>query len=276
MKDILVSRDDIRKLHPVFRGKYGDKIIDFGLKISALHVPNEIYDRSKHLIGPAFCKDVLDKLGIKRTVRNADILDEFKNKPFITVSNHAYGHIDGIAVIETVGSHVANYKMMVNVFLSLIDTMSENFISVNPMKNSDKKGITYAGIRESIAHLRQGYPMGFFPAGAVSNLYMRKGRLVVEDQEWQVAALKIIHKVNVPVIPIHISGHNSWSFYFSKIFGWQVRNLRLCHELYNKKGKEMVITVGKPIMPEEFSRSGDQIMQMGEFLKGRTYALGKK
>jgi len=212
MKDILVSRDDIRKLHPVFRGKYGEKIIDFGLKISALHVPNEIYDRSKHLSGPAFCKDVLDKLGIKRTVRNADILDEFKNKPFITVSNHAYGHIDGIAVIETVGSHVANYKMMVNVFLSLIDTMSENFISVNPMKNSEKKGITYAGIRESIAHLRQGYPMGFFPAGAVSNLYMKKGRLVVEDQEWQAAALKIIHKVNVPVIPIHISGHNSWSF----------------------------------------------------------------
>jgi len=79
MKDILVSRDDIRKLHPVFRGKYGDKIIDFGLKISALHVPNEIYNRSKHLSGPAFCKDVLDKLGIKRTIRYADILDEFKN-----------------------------------------------------------------------------------------------------------------------------------------------------------------------------------------------------
>ena len=276
MKDILVSRDDIRKLHPIFRGKYGDKIIDFGLKISALHVPNEIYDRSKHLSGPAFCKDVLDKLGIKRTIRNADILDEFKNKPFITVSNHAYGHIDGIAVIETVGNHVENYKMMVNVFLSLIDTMSENFISVNPMKNSEKKGITYAGIRESIAHLRQGYPMGFFPAGAVSNLYLKKGRLMVEDREWQAAALKIIQKVNVPVIPIHISGHNSWSFYLSKIFGWQVCNLRLCHELYNKKGKEMVITVGDPIMPEEFSRSGDQIVQMGEFLKGRTYALGGK
>ncbi len=276
MKDILVSRDDIRKLHPIFRGKYGDKIIDFGLKISALHVPNEIYNRSKHLSGPEFCKDVLDKLGIKRTIRDADILDEFKNKPFITVSNHAYGHIDGIAVIETVSSHVENYKMMVNVFLSLIDTLSENFISVNPMKDSEKKGITYAGIRESIAHLRQGYPMGFFPAGAVSNMYIRKGRLLIEDREWQAAALKIIQKVNVPVIPIHISGHNSWSFYFSKIFGWQVRNLRLCHELYNKKGKEMVITVGDPIMPEEFSRSGDEIMQMGQFLKGRTYALGKK
>lgn len=276
MKDILVSRDDIRQLHPIFRGKYGDKIIDFGLKISALHVPNEIYDRSKHLSGPVFCTDVLNKLGIKRTVRNAEILDEFKNKPFITVSNHAYGHIDGIAVIETVGSRVENYRMMVNVFLSLIDTMSDNFISVNPMKNSDKKGITYAGIRESISHLREGHAMGFFPAGAVSNLYWRKGKFVVEDREWQAAALKIIQKIKVPVIPLHISGHNSWSFYFSKMFGWQVRNLRLCHELYNKNGKEMVITLGDPIMPEEFNHFEGNTRQLGEYLKAKTYLLGEK
>jgi putative hemolysin len=276
MKDILVSRDDIRALHPIFRGKHGDRIIDFGIKISALHAPNEIYDRSKHLSGPAFCKDVLDKLEIIRTVKNAGVLADFKNRPFITVSNHAYGHIDGLAVIETVGSRVEHYRMMVNVFLSLIDTMSENFISVNPMKNSDKKGITYAGIRESIAHLRQGYPMGFFPAGAVSNIYLKKGRLAIEDQEWQPATLKIIQKLKVPVIPLHVSGHNSWSFYFSKIFGWQVRNLRLCHELYNKKGKEMVITLGDPIMPEAFKHFGTDTKQLGEFLKGRTYLLGEK
>ncbi len=276
MKSILVSRDDIRTLHPIFRGRHGDRIIDVGIKLSALHVPNEIYDRSKHLSGPAFCKDVLDKLEITRSVRNAKILEEFKERPFITVSNHAYGHIDGIAAIETVGSRVENYRMMVNVFLSLIDTMAENFISVNPMKNSDKKGITYAGIRESIAHLRQGHPMGFFPAGAVSNMYLRNGRLVIEDQEWQPAALKIIQKLKVPVIPMHFSGHNSWSFYFSKIFGWQVRNLRLCHELYNKKGKEIIITLGDPITPEEIRPFGDDTLQLGEFLKGRTYLFGEK
>ena len=276
MKDILVSREDIRRLHPIFRGKYGEKIIDFGFKISALHIPNEIYNRSKHLNGHAFCKDVLDRLGIIRTVRNGGVLDDFKEKSFITVSNHAYGHIDGIAVIETVGSRVENYRMMVNVFLSLIDTMADNFISVNPMKNSDKKGITYAGIRESFAHLKKDHSLGFFPAGAVSNMHLKRGRLIIEDQQWQPAALKIIQKAKVPVIPIHISGHNSWSFYFSKIIGWQVRNLRLCHELYNKSGKEMVITLGDPIMPREFEQFEGNIPLLGEYLKGRTYLLGGK
>jgi len=276
MKNILVSRDDIRSLHPIFRGRHGDKIIEFGIKISALHVPNEIYNRSKHLSGPAFCKDVLDKLEVIRTVKNGEILKDFKNSPFITVSNHAYGHIDGIAAIETIGSRVEHYKMMVNVFLSLVDTMSDNFISVNPMNYSDKKGVTFAGIRESIAHLREGHPMGFFPAGAVSNMQIKKGRIVIEDHEWQPAALKIIQKLKVPVIPMHFSGHNSWSFYFSKMFGWQVRNLRLCHELYNKKGKEMVITLGNPIMPEEYEHFNSDTRQLGEFLKGRTYLLGEK
>lgn len=273
MKETLISRDELRGLHPVLRGKYGDRLIDFGVRISALHVPNEIYNRSKHLKGPAFCKDVLDKLGIKRIIRNGDILQEFKNTPFITVSNHAYGHIDGIAAIETVGSKVDNYKMMVNIILSFVDTMAENFITVNPMKNEEKNRFTFAGIRESIAHLREGHPMGFFPAGAVSNLYFRKGRYVIEDREWQPAVLKIIQKLQVPVIPMHISGQNSRSFYLSKVLGWKFRNLRLCHELYNKKGKEMVITLGNPVMPDEIIQFGEDIAGLGEFLKARTYAL---
>ncbi len=276
MKDTLISRDELRSLHPVLRGKHGDKIIDIGFKLAALDVPNEIYNRSKHLNGRAFCKDVLDKLEIKRTLRNVSVLDDFKNNPFITISNHAYGHIDGIALIEAVGSRFSDYKMMVNYILGLIDTMSENFITVNPLKDNEKNEVTYSGIRESIAHLRDGHPMGFFPAGAISNLKLKKGRFVIEDREWQPAVLKIISKFNVPVIPIHVSGRNSMSYYISRIFGWQVRTMRLCHELYNKKGKEMILTFGDPIMPEEFTLFKDDTKRLGEFLKEKTYALDKK
>jgi putative hemolysin len=273
MKDTLISREDIRRMHPIFRGKYGDLIINLGVKLAALHVPNEIYNRSKHLTGPAFCKDLLDKLGVKRTLRNEQVLEEFKHKPFVTVSNHAYGHIDGIAAIETVGSRVENYKMMVNVILSLIDTMSDNFITVYPMKDEKNKRYTYSGIRESMAHLKAGWPMGFFPAGAVSNLYFRKGKFIIEDREWQPSVLKIIQKLEVPVIPMHISGRNSRSYYLSRLLGWRFRTLRLCHELYNKKGKEMVITFGDPIMPDDIKQFGNDMTRLGEFLKAKTYAL---
>src|SRR5690554_6662685 len=275
MKDALISRDDLRGLHPIFRGKHGDRIIDFGIKVSALHVPNEIYRRSRHLTGAEFCKDVLDKLEINRILRNEEVLDQVKNEPFITVSNHPYGHIDGIALIETFASRNNNYKMMVNHILGLIDTMAENFITVDPLKNEEKNKVTFAGIRESIAHIKGGNSMGFFPAGAVSNLYFKNGRFVIEDREWQPAVLKIIQKADIPVIPIHISGYNSTSFYLSRVLGWKVRNLRLCHELYNKKGKEMVLTFGEPIMPETIKQFNSGTEQLGYFLKKKTYDLDK-
>lgn len=276
MEDSLIKREDIRGLHPIFRGENGDKIIDYGIKISALHVPNEIYNRSKHLRGHEFCKDVLEKLEIKRSVRNVEILDKFKDKSFITVSNHAYGHVDGIALIEAMASRFSNYKLMVNYILGLIDTMADNFITVNPLKNEEKNKITFTGIRESIAHLRHGHPIGFFPAGAISNLIFKKGKFVIEDRDWQPAVLKIISKSNVPVIPIHISGRNSSSFYLSRMFGWKFRNLRLCHELYNKKGKEMILTIGDPIMPDEIKKFNSDTQELGVFLKEKTYDLGKK
>lgn len=276
MKDTLVSRSDFKDLHPIFQGKHGDTIIDLGMKIGGLKYANEVYNRSKHLTGPAFCKDALDKLGIKRVLRNEDVLSQMDGMPFITVSNHPYGHIDGIAVIEALGSRVENYRMMVNFVLGLIDTMAENFITVNPMKNEEKNKVTLAGIRESIAHLRAGHPMGFFPAGAVSNLYLKKGKLVVEDREWQSAVIKIIRRSKLPVIPIHISGYNSRSFYLSRALGWQVRNLRLCHELNNKEGKEMVLTFGDPIFNSDLKKLGKGSRELGEALKRRTYALGEK
>jgi putative hemolysin len=274
MKDILISREELRDMFPAFRGKYGDKLMSLGMKISALDVANEIYDRSKHFTGPAFCKDVLDKLEITRTVRNVEILDAFKSRSFITVSNHPYGHIDGIAAIETVGSRIQHYKMMVNVVLGLVDTMAENFITVNPMMYAEKSSITFAGIKESIAHVRAGFPLGFFAAGAVSNLIFKKGKPVFEDRKWQPAVIKIIQQLRVPVIPMHISGHNSLPFYMSKIFGYKFRTLRLCHELYNKKGKEMVITFGEPLMPDRIASFKGDIPRLGQYLKEKTYALG--
>ena len=75
---------------------------------------------------------------------------------------------------------------------------------------------------------------------------------------------------------MHISGHNSPSFYMSKIFGYKFRTLRLCHELYNKKGKEMVITLGNPLMPDRIASFKDDIPRLGQYLKEETYALAYK
>ncbi|MDD2476691.1 MAG: hypothetical protein PHI32_12375 [Dysgonamonadaceae bacterium] len=275
MKDKLITLEDVRKVHSIFRGKNGTFLAKKGLKLSGLDNVNSVYDYSKHLTGLDFCTHLLDGLEIKRSVRNGEILEKYKDQPFITVSNHAYGHVDGIAKIELLGSYQPKFKMMVNFILGMIDTMSEQFITVNPYDPDVFNRVSsLSGIKECIAHLQKGNPLGLFPAGAISNLIRSNGKWVIEDRDWQPSVLKLIKFAEVPIIPIHISGRNSSLFYLLGLVDWRLRNLRLGHELYNKKGKEMIFTVGEPITLQEQSKHSD-LESFGSYLKTKTYELSK-
>ena len=276
MKESLISNEEIKEFLPVFNSKHGDLFIKWAKKLTKLDDACEMYDGSKHLSGVTFITDLLDKLELERIVENVEVLEQFKDKPFITVSNHPNGHVDGMALIETVASRTDNFKVMVNFILGLVDTMEENFIKVSPYTHTDKmQHISLSGIKECIKQLRSGYPLGFFPAGSVSRLKMHNGKFVIFDREWQPSVMKIIRKANVPVIPIHIDCRNRYSFYITRFIYWKLQTLVLCHELKNKKGKKMVITVGDPIMPETIKQY-EEADELADFLREKTYALAKK
>jgi putative hemolysin len=273
MKEKLVSKEDIRKLSPLFSGRFGDTLIKFAMRLTGMNDVNRVYDSSKQYEGAEFCNHLLDEVGVNIVVENVEILDRFTGKPFITVSNHAYGHIDGIAAIATIAAVRPDYKMMVNFILGMIDTMAIHFITVNPYSSGKLAGMSsLEGVKASINHLKENHPMGFFPAGAVSKTKIRNFRMEVEDREWQPSVLKLIQKAKVPVIPMYFSGKNSWLFNFLDLVDWRLRSLRLGHEVYNKRGKTIHIRFGEPMMPEEQNAHAD-LKEFGEFLKAKTYAL---
>lgn len=273
MKEKLISKDEIRALHPIFRARFGNLLLKILFSVGGLNKVNAIYDGSKQYTGLSFVSDMLDKLEITRDIDNYEVLDQFEGKPFITVSNHPYGHIDGIIVIDTVAKKRSDFKVMVNWLLNKIDTMGEFFIGVNPYsdgKMADAKS-SLGGVKECIAHLKAGHPLGLFPAGGVSSNHLTK----TEDREWQVPVLKLIKKSRVPVIPLYISGSNSWIYRTLGFVYWPVRIVRLLHEVTNKRGKTIHVRFGEPIMPEEQDKFAN-IEEFGEFLKQKTYALKKK
>lgn len=274
MKEKLISKDEIRAIHPIFRGRFGNLLLKIVFSVGGLNKVNAIYDASKHLTGLDFVNDMLDKLGIIRKVENYEVLDQFKEGSFITVSNHPYGHVDGIIAISTVASKRRDYKMMVNWMLSKIDTMDEHFIGVNPYSKDNKMSTvksSVGGVKQCLEHIRGGHPLGLFPAGGVSSPHLTK----TEDREWQVPVLKLIKKARVPVIPMFISGNNSWFYRFLGFIDWRIRTVRLCHEVTNKRGKTIWVRFGQPIMPEEQDKF-DNIEAFGEFLKAKTYAMKRK
>lgn len=275
MKDKLISKDMVRGAHPVFKGRFGNTLIKAVFSLSGINKVNKVYDTSKHLTGLEFVNHMLDNLGIIRKFENYEVVESFKDTPFITVSNHPYGHLDGIIAISAVAGFRKDFKVMVNWILMQIDTMEEFFIGVNPFPKKNKMSAvksSVGGIKQCLDHLAEGHPLGLFPAGGVSRPAL-DGKVI--DREWQESTIKLIKRARVPVIPMYISGSNSLLYQLLGYIGWRVRTARLLHEVTNKKGKTIYVRFGEPISVEEQDKFTD-IEKFGEFLKGKTYEMMKK
>ena len=257
---------------PVFRGERGNRRAEFLIRFLSIDKVNWVYDHSYNYTGAAFTERLLDDLGINYIVGNAERLNILPSGPFITISNHPYGGLDGIMLIDLIARIRSDYKLMVNKLLSLIKTMEINFISVTPTGNKIKN-ITSAsinGIRKTISHLRDGHPVGFFPSGAVSDFSLKDMR--IRDRKWQTSILHLIKSVKVPVVPVRFFDKNSAFFYFLGVINWRIRALRLASEVFNKKGQQPRIGIGNTITVQEQEHYKD-IGTFGNFLRKSVYEM---
>lgn len=215
---------------------------------------------------------VEDELRLKLRVDNEQVLRHLPNGPFITVSNHPFGAVDGIVLIYLITRYRPEFKVMVNMILNHLWGMRPNFIAVDAMQSADpaKKAVSMKGIKEAIMQVRSGNPVGFFPAGAMSKV---NKRLRLQDRPWQENIIRLIKQLDVPVIPIFFNGSNSWWFNFLGVVCWQARTLRLPAEMFRKRGKEIHVTIGNPISTEVLRQHSSTIEQLGDFLRRRTYSL---
>ena len=226
-----------------------------------------------HLPGPEFTHNMFVELGATVSIRNEQVLNSLPDGPFITVSNHPYGALDGMSLIDIVGHHRPDFKVMVNMILNKIGALRPSFIAVDALASNDpkKRAVSVKGITDAMRHVKQGHPLGFFPAGAVSKLTWG---FRIQDREWQPSVIRIIQKLNVPVVPIYFHGHNSWKFTALGMIDWRLRTLRLPTEVFNKKGVDFRVSVGDIISPETLAQYSTP-EEMGTFLKQQTYNLRK-
>ncbi|MDE6297366.1 MAG: 1-acyl-sn-glycerol-3-phosphate acyltransferase [Muribaculaceae bacterium] len=264
--------DDIIKMVPKLKGH--EKLVKRVMHLLMLDEVNRVHGAWCHDPGPAFARHLIyDEFHDTLRVDNEDILARFKEGAFITVSNHPFGSIDGIALIALVTKYRPEYKVMVNMILGKISAMGPNFIKVDQSQSqeTDKRKVSVNGIREAIRQIKEGKPLGFFPAGAMSKSN-RHNFLV--DREWQHSVLQIIAKAKVPVIPIYFHGNNSWWFNFWGHVCWPLRSLLLPRQLFkHKKNIEMHISVGEPISVEKQAEFKGDPIALGKYLREKTYEL---
>ena len=257
---------------PVFRSRLGGYVLKKVFQWTGMNKVNQIHANHCHLRGSAYTSAMLNDplMDVRYEVHNREQLNNLPEGAFITVSNHPVGSLDGIMLIDIFASIRPDYRLMVNKILAHITAMGDNFISVTPntgdAAENNPKNIN--GIRQSFAHLKKGHPMGFFPAGAMS-FYNRKFKQV-RDLPWTHSVIRLIHKAQVPVIPVYFDCLNSKFFYQLGRFSWKLRQLRVAIEAFNKKGQTLHVYLGQPIPPEnilKFQNDND----LASFLYNSTY-----
>lgn len=267
----VLTYEDIREMVPKLDGH--EKLVNRVLHWLKVDLVNETHARICDTPGPEFVRRLLfEEFKIKLRVDNEEVLDHLPEGAFITVSNHPFGAIDGITLIYLISSRRPKFKVMVNFILNKISALRPNLIAVDAWHSDDpaKRALSVNGIRQTMRQLADGEPMGFFPAGAMSNTNW-KGQPI--DKEWQKSVLQIIYKAKVPVIPIFFHGKNSWISNFLGHACWQARSLRLPAEMFRKRGKEVHVSIGDIIWPDEQEAYRESPETLGAYLREKTYSL---
>ena len=249
-----------------FLGTFSGWLLMKILKISTL---NKIYDRNKHLSDLEFLNAILDEFQIKFEIPEEDLKRLPKEGPYITISNHPLGGIDGILLLKLMLEREPNFKIIANFLLHRIEPMKPYIMPVNPFENHKDSKSSVVGIKETLRHLADGKPLGIFPAGEVSTY--KDGELIV-DKPWEEGALKIIKKANVPVVPIYFHAQNSKLFYTLSKLNDTLRTAKLPSELLTQKNRVIKVRIGKPISTTEQAEY-KEISEFGEFLRKKTYML---
>lgn len=236
------------------------------LKISTL---NKIYNRNKHLNDLDFINGLLKEFEIHFEIPEEDLKRIPKNGSFITISNHPLGGIDGILLLKLLLESRPDYKIIANFLLHRIEPLKPYVMPVNPFENHKEAKSSVSGFKAALQHLQEGHPLGIFPAGEVSTY--REGKLLI-DKPWEVAAMKLVKKAQVPIVPIYFHAKNSRLFYRLAKLNDTLRTAKLPSELLTQKERIIKVRIGHPIAVQD-QLEHNSLESFTEFLRKKTYVL---
>lgn len=259
---------DVTKLNRL--GSLGTFISQILIQLMGIDEANKIYDKHKHLQGIEFLDAIIQEFGFVYEIDPEELKRLPKQGAYITISNHPLGAADGIILLKMMLEQNVDYKVMANFLLQMIEPLEPYVVPVNPFENKKEAKSSVKGIKEALAHVKSGKPLGIFPSGEVSNVKDEEGYV---DRAWQEVALKVIHKSQVPVIPIYFHAKNSPTFYTLAKMSPILQSAKLPSEMLSQHKRNIRIRIGRPISVDEQNEHATNIEEYGKFLRQKTYLL---
>jgi putative hemolysin len=227
--------------------------------------------KAEHYCGAGFFDEALKYVGITYKMRGIENLD--MSKKYVFACNHPLGGPEALIIGSLFRQIYGDgFKVPSNQLLMNMKPLKEFFVPVNVIssKQSRDLGVKIAEMFSSDMQVL------VFPAG----LCARKIKGKVTEMPWKKMFVTQSRKYEKDIVPLHISGFNSKRFFF---FSWLSRILKLkfnlgmiflVDELFNKKGQEFVITIGKPISYTTLDKSKTDLEWAAE-IKNKVEELSK-
>jgi putative hemolysin len=240
------------------------------MELMKINQVNDLFAQAQPKQGPEFVDAILEGCGVTVDFDQSELKNLPADGAFIAIANHPYGGIEGMILLKILCMARPDAKLMANFLLKKIPNLSEYFIAVNPFENIEHSS-SISGIKSTLELLRDGTPIGIFPAGEVSTYKLDAKQ--VTDRMWHPVVGKIIAKAKVPVVPIYFHGNNGLLFNLLSLIHPALRTAKLPSELFNKQGHTIKLRIGKPINVQDIPNYNNATHLLN-FLRAKTYALG--
>lgn len=245
-------------------------LIKIGDYLLGLNKLQQFYNNSNlpGLAAEPFCDELVRMQN--RPLTNTELLTDAVpvSGSLIIVCNHPYGCIEGVALAGALRKRRSDIKVLANKGLAMFKELHELFIFIDPLNPADPSNLK--GIRECKKHLNNDGVLLVFPAGKVS--YFRPEKNRVCDGEWNRLPGALARSTESPVLPIHISGHNSDFFIAMGRIYYRFKLLMLFREMMNVKNKPLELSVGSVLPTKLLAKCGDET-QITAYLRAQCYRL---
>lgn len=217
-----------------------------------------------------FVDYILSGMAVNTVISDEDRERIPREGPVIVVANHPFGGIEGVIMQSLILNRRPDSKIMANYILQLIPELRDQFIPVNPFGTKDASKQNIAPLLESMKWLKDGHAIGIFPAGEVSSIDLKSGR--VRDPAWSATVAGMARKTGATVVPMFFAGRNPAAFQIAGLIHPRLRTIMLPSMTNNQRRRNVEAYVGTPIKPSEMARfESDE--DLAKYFRLRSYSL---
>lgn len=266
LRDELLSRlpETLRtSLRPV-----GRLCVDTWVRISQLDEVNAWLEQHRHVTGFNFVEEALDFLNVRALIDPEELNQLPRTGAAIVVANHPLGAVDALLLLKLIGERRSDVRILANDWLMQLAPVRELLIPVNVFGDGQRGN---ASARElALAALARDELLIVFPAAEVSRL----GLGGVSDPRWHLGFVHLARQSSATIIPVHVGGRNSWSFYLSSLALKPLGTALLPRELMRARGARIAVRMGAPMALPDSNKLG--LRQAAALVRAKLFDLPKR